>query len=1516
MVTTNAEFRLTVYEDEAMSTPLTPPSGAPHSDAFKVATLKGITGFKPYLYYPKGRRASMDPKRAKTDVPKMTAELLDKRTTEGGTNLERWVTAFVGNAQGEPNLGGRRARWEISTDGGSSWSDYWTGRLKRPGLQGRTKFRLEMRGAAAELDGKEVFVGRPHNSVSYAFMAPVWPLGLVESWAGVGGLQKMPGTAHIGGSKYENRIEIDESALDGDLAERNVVTQTLKDELLNLFERVGIGSGPASPVSGLRVLIDNNTTGNSGELAVTRGKLMSRVPSGGFSGHVAMRESDAGHQQVAAIGITEVDSGHPNHIALPSDGDDVDVAIVADREPDEKTPLFIKRVHPAKLLRDILDGKFGHLNADGSVQWSIARDSTAQGTLREGRGKAEGFANLIADDTFHQFRGNVKESMELREAVESPIGAVHRIGARWKPNGEYVPVDLRLPEDDANLTTLGNSDVNIQGEAPSWHHSRQDAVTLVNIRHYVDEVLGRKDYEFEEQYPDISSSLIKSRELTARVLDVGDPSLGVKEETFDAIGFRVLASEAVRKDEKAARLQLSEMREMAESLRRPYARGPEYASIPTRRTSTVEAITVGQPIVVDVDELPDPATAKRGGARVCRVTGKRDDGPQEKLDVVDLFDRTTANAPSLADPTTQASPNDWFFVNQDVTLNADGDPAIVQIALTPTTQTSRPAEASNLWHTVGRVTGAGGSTSTVEIEAPAGKRVWTRARSVPQDKAPSSWAYPTAESTDTVDLPSVSSASVTNISGSTALGTWTVGDPNLDVVVEVRNTTNSETHIPPQALEPGTEEYLIRQLTSGDSYALDIYHRGPNREEGPITTVTFTAGNTNDTSPRLRGLGILYGRLDQLGARDLNTEDRKSGIAVYVKPRDASLEVELEIAPDDGSGNPDTANSSSTTIAPGKMVHTFELPRDGTHRFIRGRHNETGQDPSDWTSWHEARPLPLPAVFGDVPDEPLVAADVSVDTNGNVSFDLDGAPAVRSYRYEIQTGSFADPDSSSTLIQADSEGDASDDNVASINSGERAYLSVDVYESPDGSGTPVASVRDSELYSPDTNTQAGTSIRIRNTLNGDGTADVWAQVNLAPSVEGGTLKLWFDDPTGTEDASFSNVQDGDEYGPTDDAALNNVNIPPSKTRQVWARYGFVGTGEEFFWMVHSIGEGREIVQVDHEESDTTGTLKITANDPENDLDIDFLTKTSRSASWTSAGSHSSVASGSTVSETIDPLPEAPQKAFIAADVYYAGTNVRAVSRIVMPFDSGSIPNAVIESVTFDPANGSGRFSYDGDSDQANVRWTAQLNSDPADPGSGSSQATGRSGVVDTGLDASLNDVLHVKVRGEDSNGNLGPVKKAEAERHGKPTADKTKEQWAGPASWTPIGTTDFDVLPDQEYMHPTVQGTNLYFVNKLQLPPSAQVQKLYYEYEFVSADVEYEIEFWVGGVSQGSANLTPTSSHSRTLVTISSAFGFGNGNFVAELRLLTKSGASAADHCRHYRIGCEYVMGNSVDNTI
>lgn len=388
MTTYEPIYRMTVYADEAMSTALTPASGAPHSDPFQVATTTGVTGYKPYMGLPRGPRGEMDPLERTVSTGQLTIELLDHRTTEGGSNLERWVTAFTGNEDGDPQLGGLLVKIEESLDGGSTWSDFFTGRVHRDQLDGRVKRKLSIRDRSKVLN-RTIFVGRPHGSAS-GFMPSLWPVGLTSGYGNAPTIDPMTGVYRAGSEQFDQHIEVDGGQ------ERNIVTQDLHNRLADAYED-DLQTHPS-----LRAKVTITSGDRSGESGEFRLAFFER---GDFDLFYIGETSDGGTHWIEDIGVAEVDSSDPNYMALPPDGASVEVEIFDQRSVDEGSPVLVDDIHPAQLLLEVARGWYGYLDDDGSPLEPFPHNESV-------------FNDLIADTSFPDIRLVITEPIEANKFIE------------------------------------------------------------------------------------------------------------------------------------------------------------------------------------------------------------------------------------------------------------------------------------------------------------------------------------------------------------------------------------------------------------------------------------------------------------------------------------------------------------------------------------------------------------------------------------------------------------------------------------------------------------------------------------------------------------------------------------------------------------------------------------------------------------------------------------------------------------------------------------------------------------------------------------------------------------------------------------------------------------------------------------------------------------------------------------------------------------------------------------------
>lgn len=198
----NPIYKLALYAprsvDATEATVLTPVAGAPHTDKFLVATRGGVSDalgtYRPYLKAPTGRRGRVDPRAKSTDTGVMTFQLVDPELA-GGDPLARWLPAFLGDLKGQMRFGGLLCRsWE-STDGGATFTSFFTGRVRVLEQEEPVRYALQARELTDDLQAL-AFVGRPRSDTSYAGVPAAWPAAGVT--VAFGGLkQVLPGTGKV-----------------------------------------------------------------------------------------------------------------------------------------------------------------------------------------------------------------------------------------------------------------------------------------------------------------------------------------------------------------------------------------------------------------------------------------------------------------------------------------------------------------------------------------------------------------------------------------------------------------------------------------------------------------------------------------------------------------------------------------------------------------------------------------------------------------------------------------------------------------------------------------------------------------------------------------------------------------------------------------------------------------------------------------------------------------------------------------------------------------------------------------------------------------------------------------------------------------------------------------------------------------------------------------------------------------------------------------------------------------------
>lgn len=884
MTASNVAYRLTIYSgrstDPAETTVLTPISGAAHSDNFQISTI-ALSGYKAYMGLPRGRRTRIDPLSKNSDVGELSIPVLDVRVGALSDNLTRWMTAFLGTTNGRQRLAGLKAKVEESLDGGTTWSNYFTGRVSGVSLTGKLMYTITLRDLGADLD-LPTFVGQPHASLTgstgYAQAVSYLPPGLMKAFGAYPVRRPLRGTIASRVTVISETVSYLTAIVELDAESKGRVDNII---LANLTEASGIPqflvstftlSGRAAPFTD-QVLahIKRLDTSAEGDFLCGQVAFVPNTITTTQSQQVKVNRAVAvSVRELRRNSSTEADP--PGFMALPPNGTSVEIHLKGNGTGASQTTIAIDDVHPVTLWQDILAGKFGYLYSAGDLKPSTAAIGDVRRALPY---SSSAFANLSSDVTWPNGRFVINQKGRLHEWVKSNILQPYQLGYYVDDSGQVVPIDLRRPTSLPSITVT-DADL-VEGQSNLQWDYGSDVVSRVIAHFYEDfpqainEIIayqvnaGWMGAGFEVrrtvQLP-TADTIVTSARHTVDVRDLTHFDLGENEITIDAQGFRAMPSETIQNRNRLSYLK-DKLAELSANLQQPYRGGTVSIGLVCRRTSNTNNIQPGTDVVLDIDALPDPRTNLRGGARVCRCVERSPDGVKVMLRFVDHGANIAANAPTVAVPTLMSG-STKHGVDVGITPNAAGDAQEIHFAITSTATTSAPSESAAAW-TMTKIR-ASTSTGTVSVEGlPGVGRFWPRARSLPSGldrmEQPSSWV--SAGTTGYIDMPGLTgpntlAAATSMLSDRRAVLTWTNG--TTDVITDVRLTTPSTADLELiDTVLPGQNRYELLGLLPGTCYQAGVRHHDGLGGYSTEATLIFTSGSTALTAPDFGGISVVLG---------------------------------------------------------------------------------------------------------------------------------------------------------------------------------------------------------------------------------------------------------------------------------------------------------------------------------------------------------------------------------------------------------------------------------------------------------------------------------------------------------------------------------------------------------------------------------------------------------------------------------------------------------------------------------
>lgn len=932
--------------DPTEATLLTPRAGSAHSDEFKVASKGGVAGYQPYLHGgPRGRSSEIDPLEKATDIGEQVWTVLDKRT--GAGNLSRWLTAYVGDAKGGNQLLGLRFEVDESLDNGGTWSRFATSRVQAVKRSSGSKvwMQIYVRDVTDDLDN-EIFVGPPHASASsYAHHAQVAPLGLLRPYGDFTIVSPIRATvgALSGSGTYTFRLDVVRTQGD---PYRTIATKAFF-ELHKLF---GGGYGSAD-------------AGSATVWIAPAGTLI------GAPGWEAYDFYMAGLYR--STSINEVTAKPKTGTTTPALGASVDFYIETHvGGVSEALPLLINDTHPVTLLKDLLAGYFGKLTTAGAVTWAVPYN-------------AANFATFEADTSLRKVRFIETTKANLHDWITENILRPNHLALKVNENGELEIVDFRRSSVTAPAFTLTNADLVSGKDSVNWDTDRAEAIAGVTVTYFGERRIPNGDLPkpweaidpataLDYSPPDIPTVRIEElSDFPVKLVNLGSRALDVGGKDYDlpARGLRFRAGADERDSEwdaTTAGPRANALRayaiSLASDIRGPFGLGPTFYEIECRRPSANAALVkVGVTGVLDIDEIPDPATNLRGGQRLVICLSRIENGPRVRFRFLDWGANAVGTAPTLGAPVLSANlPSSALTL--PVTLNADSQVARVDIAITSTGVAVRPAESSALWQAMSIVEAS--ATITLARIAGAGQRVWIRARSESAPgrgySLPSAWAFPAASYLDLTALAAPSAVNVTSPTGDTQSVTWTNGAADLAtevfLVAGAVAPTGLETERVTAALPAGSVQLAVAgRTTAGAQYTIGVRHVDDVGNISAIASYTFVAGAITALNPPAYPDGFSHttGRSGPFSGFGYASQSSIGHYGIGVVATEFPSYVEVSEAIETGPGTGVYGAYAIVGVVesvPGDWtVWATVSPNDRKRRQLKARHTRDGATASAYT---------------------------------------------------------------------------------------------------------------------------------------------------------------------------------------------------------------------------------------------------------------------------------------------------------------------------------------------------------------------------------------------------------------------------------------------------------------------------------------------------------------------------------------------------------------------------------------
>jgi len=824
-------YRLTVYDGPLYytgSTVLTPAPSSSHSSSFKITSFQSgsVAGFAPYMRIPQGNPGEFNLETARSSVGTYTVEMLDARTvTSASNNANRWVTAFIGDANAKLSIIGKKGYIEETTDSGSTWNPFFVGRINSINLTSPLTYAFEF-GDSLEILKQKIFSLPPN--VSYASFKSALPIG------GITNTISLSSASFISAS---TPLAISNVRWSGPTATDRWITLTAaavnRDDN---FWLKGNGYGIGAAIGNIFGVLNGQ---NKYRCAISSSGAINYYQVDFVQTPANIKESDL-IQPIETIRVVELPQNDPQYSAistLPTGSTAKNIIIyrVLGDEGDEIEPFYLNTT-PYQLIRDICDGKFFVQTANTA---KIPYNSASLAALETG-------------SQLPKMLFRIEEEMEAVEFLEKHICLPYSLGYTFDtvlsgsvPLSQIRFFSTQIPSSSTGIATLDADDI-ISNVDKSWETT--EPLLYVQGNYYTENrrIISRKTIA---NNPDVDTSPTTLNGYSSIIgLD------NVTDSTYEAVtvdfnGIRGLDASTFNPSATINNVPaINWAKGTAERfLMQIYNRkksGNPRVQFQCVRNANTTAIKVGDFVFVNLDVLPNQATRIRGGTRLYQVMQKVPNGLTVDFLLADSGVNTTMATPTLGTVTSPRANTATFNVTTTESASVE-----IQYAVTSTSD-SAPAESSAQWLLFAKQN-INNTTATITISnLPEGRKIFIRVRATANDnseiKLPSGYAV--SAGTDLTNISAPSNISVTNITSRAATVSWTNTNTFYSLQVYLASPAGTP-DTPIIELPPESSTYRLTglQLNSSTSHTVGVRYADAYKGFSPFVTSSFTAAGTAPT---------------------------------------------------------------------------------------------------------------------------------------------------------------------------------------------------------------------------------------------------------------------------------------------------------------------------------------------------------------------------------------------------------------------------------------------------------------------------------------------------------------------------------------------------------------------------------------------------------------------------------------------------------------------------------------------